>query len=284
MAQTCPSCSKPASGRFCSHCGTALGDSVACRECGGQIPAGGRFCNQCGADASAPPAAVGAGKPGTPAGAKAVLPWAVTGVAVLALGALLLYPRLAADDGAQASQPAAATSARGAAPGAAPGGPVDLASMSPREAADRLFNRVMQSVSTGDTVQVTAFLPMALSAYEMVPELDADGHYHAGVLNLVAASTAAGRPQPEVETVERHATAARSHADAILGGNANHIFGLAVAAQSEDLLGRRAEARALYQRLLEAYDTEVVRPLPEYQDHQAVLEPTRQEAREYVGG
>jgi hypothetical protein len=280
MPKTCPSCSKPASGRFCSHCGTAVAAAgVSCRECGSQVPAGGRFCNQCGADARASAVAPMAAA-STPGGVRAVLPWAVTGVAVLALGALLLYPRLTADSATEAGMLASATSARPA----MQGGAVDLASLSPREAADRLFNRVMQSVSTGDSLQAETFLPMAISAYEMVPELDDDGHYHAGVLNIVAASTEAAKPTADAAVVSRHATAARAHADVILGGNASHLFGLSVAAQSEDLLGRPAEARALYRRLLEAYDTEVTRPLPEYQDHQAVLEPTRQEARAYVGG
>ena len=45
--------------------------------------------------------------------------------------------------------------------------------MTPRERADNLFNRVMQNVSSGDSTQAKFFLPMALSAYEAVPGLDA---------------------------------------------------------------------------------------------------------------
>ena len=47
----------------------------------------------------------------------------------------------------------------------APGQSVDLASLSPRQAADRLFNRVMAASENGDTAEALQFAPMALQAY-----------------------------------------------------------------------------------------------------------------------
>ena len=52
--------------------------------------------------------------------------------------------------------------AEGGAPGALP----DLASMTPREQFDRLYNRVMQASEQGDTATANRFSPMALQAYQ----------------------------------------------------------------------------------------------------------------------
>src|SRR5215218_4911670 len=128
MAETCPACGAQASGRFCDSCGVAL--SAACRECGNPLPRGARFCNMCGASvaATAAPAAI----------RQPVLPWAVAGLALLALIAVVLVPRLggrgeqppATQQGPSAQQP---PFAQGGAPAA--GGPagnpaaVDLSSM-----------------------------------------------------------------------------------------------------------------------------------------------------------
>src|SRR5687767_9502218 len=157
MSQTCPSCEAPASGRFCPQCGAAI--DAQCRECQNPLPAGARFCNQCGVAVSASPAATRARQP--------ALPWAIAGVAVAVLAAMTLLPRLSGDQ----SQPAplAQQAASSGDPSA-----VDLASMTPRERADRLFNRVMQGISGGDTTQVGFFAGMAIQAYGMVPERDAD--------------------------------------------------------------------------------------------------------------
>ena len=143
---------------------------------------------------------------------------------------------------------------------------VDLASMTPRQAADRLFERVMRTLSAGDTAQARAFLPMALAAYQRVPELDIDAHYHLGTLHLFAEDP----------------IAARAEADTILAADPNHLFGLFVAAQAEKMQGNSAVARDLYQRFLEAYPTEAQRALSEYQAHQLALEGMRAEAAAFT--
>lgn len=268
MTSTCPSCSRPASGRFCSHCGANLREPGVCSTCGGTVPPGGRFCTDCGAAAEAPLSAASAtNEPAARAsGPRSMLPWAIAAAALVALLAIVLYPRF--QEGGSEPLPATGPPITSRSPTAAPGGAVDLASMSPREAADRLFNRVMQSVSSGDTAQAQQFLPMAISAYGRIPDLDRDGRYHVAVLQLVAAN-----PQ-----------AARAQADTILAQEPTHLFGLATAAQAEAAMGNERAAGTLYRQFLASYDAEVARQLPEYAEHPQVLPAMRQEAQEAVGG
>lgn len=187
------------------------------------------------------------------------MPWAVAAVAIAVLVIVLLLPRLTADD----PVPVAAVPGPLGDPSS-----VDISAMTPRERADRLFNRVMQSVSAGDSAQARAFLPMALAAYEQVPDLDLDGRYHDAVLHLVDGDPAAARAQ----------------ADSILAAEPSHLFGLFTAAQAEEALGREAAARQLYQRFLNNYESESARNLPEYRDHAQVLPINRAEAERATSG
>jgi len=139
--------------------------------------------------------------------------------------------------------------------------------MTPRERADRLFNRVMQNVSAGDSAQARFFLPMALAAYADVPELDADGHYHVAVLNL-----AGGDPQ-----------SARAHADSILAETPSHLFGLFTAAQAEQALGNTERAREFYERFQASFAAESALARKEYTEHAAVMPLMREEAAQALG-
>lgn len=266
QAETCPACGAAASGRFCDKCGVAL--SAACRECGNPLPRGAKFCNMCGA-AATPSAAPAAARP-------SVLPWAVAALALAALLAVVLIPRMG---GGRTEQPAAGQPPFAQAPGGGPAAPsagapvgnpgaVDLASMTPRDAADRLFNRVMTAVSTGDTAQARQFVPMAVMAYQRVDTLDADGRYHLAALQLVAGDY----------------PAARAQADSLLAGNPSHLFGLFTAAQAELGRGNQAAAKALYQRFVRSYDAEVARKLPEYEEHAQGLPAMKAEAERVLRG
>lgn len=254
MSQTCPSCQAEASGRFCPQCGVAI--DATCRECQNPLPTGARFCNQCGATVAAPAAA---------ARRQPVLPWAVAGVA-LVVAAVAIIPRLS-------SEPEQAPVAAAVAGQGAPGGPgaldptsVDLASMTPRERADRLFNRVMEGMSNGDTTRIGFFTDMAIQAYGMVPERNADLHYHLGELY---------RSKGDVN-------AARAQADTILAADPQHLFGLFGAANAEQTRGNTAEAKVLFQRFLDGYATQIARNLPEYTEHQQGLPTMRAEAQKIV--
>jgi tetratricopeptide (TPR) repeat protein len=198
---------------------------------------------------------------------KNVVPWAFGGVAVLALLGVIVFQRY--ESGAAPAASAAAPFPAGA---AAPGGPVgdpsqiDIASMSPRERADRLYERVMRTASGGDSAQARTFLPMALAAYQMVPDVDVDARYHIGVLSLMA-----GDP-----------STALAQADTILSAQPDHLFGLYNAAQAEQTMGDAAKAKQLYQHLLSAYDKEVAKALPEYQEHSPLLPVLKQDASRAV--
>ena len=261
MTETCPSCGAAASGRFCNACGAAL--NAACRECGNPLPAGARFCNECGTPAVAP-----AGS----ARRALLLPWLLTGAAVVALVATLLVN----DDREAPAAPVQAVAAApspGPLPSGAPAagnpGAVDLGSMTPRQAADRLFNRVMQNVSSGDTAGAKQFLRMAVAAYDRARPLDSDGRYHLAVLQLVGGDL----------------DAARAQSDTILSENPKHLFGLFTGAQAAQGRGDTAAAVSLYRRFLAAFDAETARKdVVEYADHSQALPAMKAEAERATQG
>jgi hypothetical protein len=267
MSKICPSCQRPASGRFCSHCGASVTASAECPECSAELPPSARFCNQCGAPATPGEDSEGA-VPAVGRGARAAggsqLPWLVAGVAVVVLLGMILLPRLRSDS---AAAPAFGSAPPMGAP-ATGGGPqgIDLASMTPREAADRLFDRIMRTASGGDSAQAASFVPMALDAYQQVPDPDLDAHYHVGVLHLLAGDAAA----------------ARESANTILTLDPNHLFGLITAAQAEQHLGNNAAAETFFRRFLDNYPTEIARDLPEYSAHAPALPEMQAEAQAFL--
>lgn len=261
--RSCPACGEAASGRFCSGCGATLG-GVACAECGNTLPEGGRYCNMCGTSAARPRTAEPA-EAARPGGAPGWVPWAVAGVAVAALAVVLVGSPFGGDEPATNAPPPVASAAP-AAGGAGGAAAVDLSSMTPREAADRLFNRVMTAVSSGDSAQARTFAPMAVGAYQRVPELDLDGRYHLAVLQLVN-----GEPEAALEQTAL-----------IRQAEPNHLLALFTAGEAQRALGDEAAARDLFQRFLDAYEAEITRPLPEYQDHARILPIQREQARGFV--
>ena len=190
------------------------------------------------------------------------LGWGVAGLALIVLAVVLLWPD-------QDSAPSAANAPFATAPGAsqaAGGTGVDIASMTPRERADRLFDRVMRELSAGDTAQALAFVPMALDAHALVDEMDADLHYHVAMLRLLA-----GEPERT-----------RAHADTILSAEATHLFGLHAAGRAHQVMGEEREAAEFYRRLLDGYEEEFALGRPEYQAHAPALPYMRRDAEEYL--
>src|SRR6478609_8925696 len=132
----CPNCSAPATGRYCSECGAAVADAI-CVGCRSLLSPGARFCHRCGTAVGTRP--IGAAEPRT---AASTLPWAVAAIALLAVVALVAGQRFG---GTRApSAPASAPDAPFAsgAPTAGARAP-DISNLSPRERADRLYDRVM---------------------------------------------------------------------------------------------------------------------------------------------
>ncbi len=211
-----------------------------CHACGAPLSSGARYCAKCGAKVDT--AKAGDWRVG--------LPWGVAGAAV---GALIVVLALRVggrpDSAAPASGPA--TLSEEAGPGPASGRPPDISQMSPTERATRLYNRVMSLHAAGKPDSAAFFLPMALQAYAMLPELDADARYHLGVLNLTAGQVAGALAQ----------------ADSIARGDPTHLFAFMLRARAFELGGNVAGARQAYGDFLRHEATERARKRPEYADH-----------------
>ena len=228
-----------------------------CPVCGAVNPARAKFCGECGAAfraAAAAPAATGAAR-GNP-----VLPWFLAGCAALAIHAVIIIVALRGGIAPASSGDMTNAGSSGAAGANAPfatssGRPTDLSTMTPREAADRLWNRIMTAQSQGDTAQVNFFAPMAIQAYQAVTPLDADARLHIGLINIAMNEPAKARAQ----------------ADSITRESPTHLFGPLLKAEAAEKAGRTADARAAWRTFLQNYDAEMRKNLDEYQQHNAML-------------
>ena len=259
----CPSCNKPVSGNFCQHCGTTLGGRF-CNHCGSKASGNATFCNQCGKNVGAG-GAQGAGSRREAAGAAvggSNLPWWIAGVAmfgvIFVLGVNMVRP---AGPAVPAAGPAPVNSASGQAT-------TDISQMSPLEAADRLFNRVMTAVSQGDSASAIQFAPMAISSYERARPLTLDGVFHLSMLNRTIADF----------------EAALANALEILEQSPNHLLGLTAAAEASVELGLVDEAAGYYQTLVDAYDQQMAAPLQEYLDHSGIVNTLRDDGEAFLAG
>jgi len=250
----CPSCGEPASGHFCASCGSPLAGS-RCAACATILTPGAKFCHRCGVAAGAPG--------GRHADASSTtLPWAVAGIAIVSLVALLAGQRFRSTPPVDAAQ--AQAQAQGAPQGAANGGVApdanapgirapDISSLSPRERADRLYDRIMRLDTEGKKDSVQFFAPMAISAYQMIPNPDADARYDMGRIAEVAGAL----------------PAAKSEADSILAKQPTHLLGLVLAMQVARASGDTAGVSAYRAKLRSAQKSELAKKLPEYDRHTA---------------
>ena len=124
--------------------------------------------------------------------------------------------------------------------------------MSPAERAERLFNRIMALHERNQPDSVQFFAPMALAAYQMIGDLDADQRYHLGRIG-------------EITGV---AGLAAAQSDSILQENPTHLLGLILAGSASRLAGDDVAARAFDQRLVQSQRAELEKNLPEYQQHE----------------
>lgn len=260
---TCPQCGTPAAGTpadgwlFCARCGASLAQA-RCSACGESISPGAKFCSRCGAPAG----------PASPAGRasrrdnSALLPWAVTAVAFVALIALLagqgFKPRRG--DAAGALPPSGTAFDPAQTPVRAS---TDISRLSPEERADRLFNRVMQLSAEGKTDSVRFFAPMAIGAYQMIGPLNADQRYDIGRIAEVSGAL----------------PLARAQADSILREQPSHLLGLVLAARVATLERNGPALRQAESRLLAAERAELARALPEYQRHESDIMSALAQAR-----
>jgi hypothetical protein len=257
----CANCGEDASGRFCSNCGAALAGS-ACAACRTPLTPGAQFCHRCGTPvgaavaAAAPVATRAAGPP------ESKLPWLVALVAVIGVAALVIVQKVSPDRPAltsEASGAVAGGSAESPMSGAAPAGmPTagDLSAMSPRERADRLFDRIMRLNEEGKTDSVRFFAPMALASYQMIDQVDADVRYDMG----------------RVAEVSGDLTIARAQADTILATQPTHLLGLVLATRVATLAKDTKAAADFQRRLTSAAASEIQKKLPEYDRHRADID------------
>ena len=252
----CPNCSAPATGRYCAECGAAVAEAI-CEGCRSLLSPGARFCHRCGTAAGTRPVSAG-----TARSSAATLPWAVAAIAMLALVALLAGQRFGGSRASAAPTTADAPLASGTSQPQAGRAP-DISSLSPRERADRLYDRVMRLSSEGKTDSVQFFAPMALSVYQSLGPLDADLRYDFG----------------RVAEVTGAQEIARAQADSILAADSTHLLGLVLAGRVAQLRGDSAAARTFARRLLAAEPSESAKRLPEYERHQGDILEALAEAR-----
>lgn len=152
--------------------------------------------------------------------------------------------------------------------GPAPAGPaaIDLNSMSPREAADRLFDRVMQAASVGDSASSAQFLPMAIQAYDRAAPLDLDGQFHLSTLQRTAGD---------------FATALATAEQALVDGP-DHLLVLYAAGEAAREAANGAVARGHFQRIVDVYDAQMASGNPDYDAHSAMMGSIREEASAYL--
>ncbi|MBW7932032.1 MAG: zinc ribbon domain-containing protein [Gemmatimonadaceae bacterium] len=238
---SCPRCHEPATGKFCANCGSAL-KGADCPSCGEALTPGAQFCHHCG-NALKAAAAPDAATPNR-------MPWIVTGVALVAVIALVLFQasRSATDGGpAEAAQGAPMMGGSGGGAGGMP----DIASMSPQEQADRLFNRVMSYASQGKPDSAAIFAPMALQVFDMLAPLDIHQRYDVGLISLVVGQL--GRAKVE--------------ADTILKKNPKDLLGLTLAMRVAEASQNSAAAADFGKRLLAAEPAERQTKREEYEFH-----------------
>jgi hypothetical protein len=257
MSTICPSCGEAASGRFCSSCGTALAGAT-CANCAAALTPGARYCHRCGTPA---------GLTSAPSrGLAAMLPWAVAGIALLALIALVVGQRFGSrstpvtEPAANASPPTEAAPAGPA--GAMPRAP-DISQLTPEQRAERLYDRIMKEAEAGRSENVKAFMPMAIAAYEMLTPLNADQRYDLGRIGEVGGDTALARAQ----------------ADTILATKPTHLLGLILEGKAARLEGNASRARSADARLLAAEAKERALGLQEYLSHKNDIDAAVASAR-----
>lgn len=266
----CSSCGSEESGNFCSRCGTRLrSENAQCAACGHRLPPDALYCGACGRPVAPRPR-----KP-----ARAYLPWIFSGLALAAFAVVIAIfvenqsrPR-GADGLITGGLPEASREAGEVLPapggsGASAGMPsaAEIAAMSPREAADRLFDRSMTEREAGDTARARFFADMAVQAYGRVPasDLDPDARFHLGLLRLLLDDP----------------SAARREAEAVLEREPENLYGLVLAARAAEAAGDPADVRRARERLRAAVRSGEAPDRERYAPHRSFL----QDELERLGG
>jgi predicted nucleic acid-binding Zn ribbon protein len=220
-----------------------------CPACQAPLAPGARYCHRCGRALSA-----------TSAHERRV--WIGAWAGVVLVLAMIVYFVNREEPAATAPDMANAGNAQsGAERPSNPGTPPDISQMSPRERFLRLHDRIMAAGESGDTATVQRFLPMALSAYGMLDEIDVDLRYHAGALQVRAGNF----------------PAALALADTIQALSPDNLLGdllrLEVAQDRADSAG----IRTFTQQYLAHFDRQIASGRPEYAEHRTMLDDLRRQ-------
>jgi hypothetical protein len=132
----------------------------------------------------------------------------------------------------------------------------DISALSPRERAERLYDRAMLAKQTGKIDSATFFATMATMAYGQLGDLTLDDHYDLGRLALLAGAV----------------PLANAEADTILAARPTHLLGLMLAEDASRAAGDESKAKVSHARLLASATKERRTSLPEYRQHAAELE------------
>jgi hypothetical protein len=191
--------------------------------------------------------------------AQTIVPWVAIGIATVAL-VVAVVSWLGRSDRAGSLEPVSLPFTTTI---PAPGQPLDLSSMTPRQAADRLFNRVMAANEKGDTAEALRFAPMALQAYDILGTLDNDARYHVALIHLTAG---------DIEST-------RVHLEKLRQSVPNHLLGVMLEHQIAARSGNQDRAARAYKSFLSAYEAEMAAGRVEYQDHRDGIERFREAAQ-----
>ncbi len=216
---------------------------MACPSCGGRVQEDARYCQHCGKALS---------------GDRLLNTQTLTVIAaalivLVAMGLLFAsaidFDRLSGQETTDVAPP----------PQTVSGQPPDLSTMSPRVAADRLFNRVMMAEEQGNIAEIEQFAPMAVAAYEQLESLDADALFHLGLIHA-----AAGNIEDTKDFAKRMKAIVPTHLLTVL---LEHR----IAMTENDM----AAAASADDRFREYYDEEMSIGRLEYEHHVASIERFR---------
>ena len=222
---------------------------AACPACHAPLVPTARYCHRCGRAVTG----------GTGEHAPWIMAWALV---LVALGGITWFvvtkdTRAAAPDMANAGNEA--PFAGGAGGGGGGGTPPDISQMTPKERFLRLYDRIMSTMSSGDTAGALRFAPMAIQAYGMLDEHDADARYHAGTIYVQLAD------YPSAEAL----------ADTIQATAPTHLFASLLRLEVAQARGDDQAAGQARATFLKNFDAELKRGRPEYTEHREMLDSLR---------
>lgn len=186
------------------------------------------------------------------------LPWAIAGAAVVGLVVVAAF----AIARSGAAPPVPAGMPRG---GIAPAS--DISSMTPREQANRLFDRVMSLAERGVADSVAFFKPMAIQAYALLGGLDNDARYDVGMIHAVTGDY----------------ESALAQADSLDATVPGHLLASVLRHAVAEAQGDRQAVRRAYESFLRSYDKEIATERAEYVAHRRTVDAFLADARRAGG-